>query len=385
MRFDPGDPIPHFTAATASNPRFAFYTVAGRHVVLCLFGSLGVPAARRILDDFLAARAVFDDGTACFFGVTIDPEDVRSRGAVERLPGVRFFHDFEGRLSHRLGALDAPLLDDLAAGVPFRPFTLILDRRLRVLHALGCAQPESHAAQILGCLRTAIADDRAAARDEFAPVLVVPRVFEPALCRRLIDYFECAGAKPSGFMREVEGKTVPVNDDAFKRRFDVLIEDKVLLDATRQRIETRLRPEIAKAFQFTATRIERFLIARYDASGGGFFRPHLDNTTKGTQHRRFAVTINLNAEEYAGGDLGFPEFGSRPYRAPTGGAVVFSCSLLHEAMPVTQGQRYVFLPFLYDEAAARIREANNPFLAADVAPYRRADSGAQASEADDAT
>ena len=44
--------------------------------------------------------------------------------------------------------------------------------------------------------------------------------------------------------------------------------------------------------------------------------------------------------------------------------MVFSCSLLHQAMPVTRGRRYAFLPFLYDEAAARVREANRASLAA---------------------
>ena len=65
----------------------------------------------------------------------------------------------------------------------------------------------------------------------------------------------------------------------------------------------------------------------------------------------------------------FPEFGPTTYRAPTGGAVVFSCSLLHEARPVLSGRRYAFLPFLYDEAAARVREANNPSLPDGMTPY----------------
>ncbi len=81
------------------------------------------------------------------------------------------------------------------------------------------------------------------------------------------------------------------------------------------------------------------------------------------------MTLNLNATEYDGGDLVFPEFGPRPYRAPTGAAVVFSCSLLHEATPVTRGKRYAYLPFLYDEAAARLREVNSRFLAGGQ-PYR---------------
>jgi predicted 2-oxoglutarate/Fe(II)-dependent dioxygenase YbiX len=62
------------------------------------------------------------------------------------------------------------------------------------------------------------------------------------------------------------------------------------------------------------------------------------------------VTINLN-NDYAGGDLRFPEFGPRRYRGPVGGAVVFSCALLHEVTPVTRGVRYAKLPFLYDSAA----------------------------------
>ena len=116
--------------------------------------------------------------------------------------------------------------------------------------------------------------------------------------------------------------------------------------------------------------MERYLIGCY-AAGAGHFRPHRDNTTKGTAHRQFAVTINLNAGDYDGGDLRFPEFGTRTYCAPTGGAIVFSCSLLHEATPVTRGKRYAFLPFLYDEDAAILREQNNPHLGSGVGEYHR--------------
>ena len=49
--------------------------------------------------------------------------------------------------------------------------------------------------------------------------------------------------------------------------------------------------------------------------------------------------------------------------------MVFSCSLLHEATPVTKGRRFALLPFLYDDAAAREREANNAFLGEGVRPY----------------
>ena len=52
------------------------------------------------------------------------------------------------------------------------------------------------------------------------------------------------------------------------------------------------------------------------------------------------------------------EFSPEGLVAPPGGAVVFSCSLLHSVQPVTRGRRFAFLPFLYDEAAAALRAEN---------------------------
>jgi predicted 2-oxoglutarate/Fe(II)-dependent dioxygenase YbiX len=128
-------------------------------------------------------------------------------------------------------------------------------------------------------------------------------------------------------------------------------------------------PLVKRSFQFEATRMERYIVGRYEA-GAGHFRPHRDNTTKGTAHRRFAVTINLNAGDYEGGDLRFPEYGARTYRAPTGGAVVFSCSLLHEATPVTRGERYAFLPFSTTTPRPGFGRRTTPHLAEGVNTYK---------------
>ena len=73
-------------------------------------------------------------------------------------------------------------------------------------------------------------------------------------------------------------------------------------------VHRRLVPEIAKAFQFRVTRIERYIVACYDAAEGGHFRAHRDNTIKGTAHRRFAVTVN-RYDGCDGGELWFPEVG----------------------------------------------------------------------------
>ena len=50
--------------------------------------------------------------------------------------------------------------------------------------------------------------------------------------------------------------------------------------------------------------------------------------------------------------------------------MVFSCSLLHAVTPVTRGARFAFLPFLYDDEAAKIRRQNNAYLDETVGAYQ---------------
>jgi predicted 2-oxoglutarate/Fe(II)-dependent dioxygenase YbiX len=271
---------------------------------------------------------------------------------------VIYFWDFDRAISRLYGA--APAEPD----GPYRPYTLVLNPGLRVLAIVPFdASPETHLARVLNFLNS-LPPVRAVGGH--APVLIVPWVFEDTVCRTLIELYEQHGGQESGFMRDVDGKTVAITDHGHKRRKDYDITDQALIRQLQARLHRRLVPEIKKAFQFDATRIERHIVACYDAADGAHFRAHRDNTTRGTAHRRFAVTINLNAEEYEGGNLWFPEYGTTAYRAPTGGAVVFGCSLLHEVTPVTRGKRYAFLPFLYDDAAAAIRQANLQYLAANT-------------------
>lgn len=355
------EPAPLFFARTPSNPRFAFGTVGGRYIVLCFFGSARDPRGRRHLDTVLSFADAYDDERIAMFGVSCDPRDQDDPDLAQRIPGIRYFWDFDSEVSRLYGAIE----DEVPASrVQVQPQTVIVDPSMRILARLPFDDAGRHR-DMLGRLLAALPDPELHAGVPLhAPVLVVPRIFEPELCRRLIEHYDEAGSEDSGFMREVEGRTIGMIDHGMKRRRDATIRDQSLIEATRSRIRRRLGPQIARAFQFDATRIERFIVACYDASTGGFFRPHRDNGTKGTAHRRFAVTINLNAEDYEGGDLRFPEYGRRTYRAPTGGAVVFSCSLLHEATPITKGRRFCFLPFLYGEEDARLRRENLRFVGA---------------------
>lgn len=337
-----GEYAPWFHAkALSGSDRYAFHTVAGRAILMLFFGSACGQSSAEALRLITTNRAMFDDHHACFFGVTTDPTDVSKNRIAQALPGIRYFLDFGNEISAAFGAAHE--------NQDYAPHWVVLDKELRIRARYRIDDGD----RAIADLKQLIGSE-----DEcWAPVITVPDVLDRETCRRLIELYESQGGDPSGFMRDVDGKTTLVLDDSFKRRKDCRIEDPDLVRYLAMRVERRIRPAIHRAFQFNPTRIERYIVACYEA-GAGHFRPHRDNTTHGTAHRRFAVTINLNADDYDGGDLRFPEFGQRTYRAPTGGAVVFSCSLLHEATPVTRGTRYAFLPFLYDEAARKIREAN---------------------------
>jgi predicted 2-oxoglutarate/Fe(II)-dependent dioxygenase YbiX len=340
-----GAPAPLFRALSPVNPSFAFSSLGGRYVVL---GFLPPPGAERdaALEMVRRHPQLFRDDTCLFFGVLPDREsfDRAQNGGM-----MRWFADFDGAL-RRLYEAEGP------DGAPI-PRWVAIDPSQRIL----AWTPLDQAEKLFAYLQRLGPPGRHAGVTLNAPVLIVPRVLEPALCRQLIDIYRADGGAPSGVMRERDGRTVGVLDD-FKKRRDTTLTDEPLLNSLRNRLHRRLVPEIRKAFQFEATRIERYIVACYDAEEGGYFKAHRDDTTAATAHRKFAVSINLNAEDFEGGNLIFPEFGPQTYRPPTGGAVVFSCSLLHEATPVTAGTRYAFLPFLYDEAGAELKAKNQHLL-----------------------
>ena len=338
---EPGDPAPWFTAPTPTNPNFHFSTAAGHYTLLVFVPPPG-PARDAVFAAYTSRQSMFDDRKLTAFMVL---RDAQSIGRARNQTGLRWFLDPEGEVSRLYGALG----DDGAE----HPHWLLLDPTHRTLSAGGIGETDRLVAELD---RLPALDDYAGV-ELYAPVLIVPRVFEPELCRELIALYDTTGGQPSGVMRDAGGKTVGVLDD-FKKRRDLIVEDRGLKDRLLSHISKRVVPEIRKTFQFKVTRLERYIVACYDAAEGGYFRAHRDNETFGTLHRKFAVSINLNAEDFEGGDLRFPEFGQRTYRPPTGGAVVFACGLLHEATPVTRGRRYAFLPFLYDDDGQALREAN---------------------------
>jgi peroxiredoxin len=364
----PGDPAPVFFQRSPANPRYSFDTAAGRYLALCFIGSANDPRSQAALAQVLARQDLFDDDHAAFFVVSNDPTDEQAQRLNNRIPGFRVFWDFDLTIARLYGAIPKDA-EPVAGSAELVRFWVLIDPTLRVIATIPFREDGGDAAEFLALVAKLHPPARFAGIELQAPVLYLPRVFEPEVCDHLIGLYESNGGIESGFMRQVDGRTVGVNDPNHKRRKDYDISDRDLISSLQTRFLRRVVPEIAKVHQFKVTRMERYIVSCYAAEDGGHFAAHRDNTTSGTAHRRFAVSVNLN-DDFDGGEVSFPEYGPRSFKAPPGGAVVFSCSLLHKVSKVTRGRRYAFLPFLYDDAAAALRERNAASVGANGSEYR---------------
>ena len=272
---------------------------------------------------------------------------VIERGPVQDVPAQGpdrvWFFDPEGQVSAALRGPDAESV-------------IVLDREQRVIERREGL--DDCAAWVVDLLQRQVLDLSNQRTGFHAPVLTVRGVLEPELCRRLIA--DWADDHREGGVRQAKEGAGAILDTAeagvdhgVKKRLDHFPGPE-MTQLLGQRVQDRIGPELWRAFHYRTPYLERFIVGCYQAGRGDYFRPHRDNTTPGTRHRAFALTINLN-DDYEGGGLRFPEYGGALYVTPPGGAVVFSCSLLHEAAPVTQGTRYVALSFLVDPQAAEER------------------------------
>ena len=180
-----------------------------------------------------------------------------------------------------------------------------------------------------------------------APVLQIPDVFEPEFCEQLIRHFEheCGGGDPSGVLVFEQGQSRLQVDPTIKQRRESPPRDPVIEGRMHERLLRRALPEIARVFNYPVQRRDPFKLLAY-SEGAGYFHAHRDNETPDVAHRRFALSVNLNSGAYRGGEFRFPEFGPHRFSPGIGGALVFSCSLLHEVVPIEQGTRYAMTTFL---------------------------------------
>jgi peroxiredoxin/predicted 2-oxoglutarate/Fe(II)-dependent dioxygenase YbiX len=352
--FEVGDWVSDFSLPSAAGKTVKLSDTVGVPVVVVFLGH-DTPAAQAACDGFAAEFEQFKSlrtpilavrqGGAV--GTDLLGGGETPQGATVDWPGV--------------GELPFPVLSDTDGSIAAKYSAkglraALIHPNARIFRYYEPSDNGSLAAKVLADVKSIVDLEPPRQILQQAPILLIPEVLPPEFCKKLIQTWETEGNQDSGFMVDKEGKTVGQYDYSSKIRRDHFIDNKTPLHAeARNWIVRRIVREVHKAFSFEATRLEDMKIACYDAARGGYFRPHRDNTTGATAHRRFAVSMLLN-DEYEGGYLRFPEYGPHTYRPPAGGAVVFGCSLLHEATDVTAGRRFVLLTFLYGEKEAKVRE-----------------------------
>ncbi len=334
------------------NERFA-----GFPTVVCFLPTEDAVGCDQLTRGFCELHAEFERlgfKVACFAAV---PQEVSRQYAATIKAPYPLLADYDGALTMACRAVREKENGTDKVLVPAQK-TFVLDPNQRVVRIYEGIEPVTQLREILEFLRGYSLAHQSRIAAEHAPVLCVPNVFSREFCRHLMHVFETQGNQETGYMIEKDGKIVQVIDHKQKIRRDHYLGEGELKDQINHLLFHRVRPEIKKAFAFEVSHFEEFKIIRYDSATGGYFRPHRDNSTAGGKHRVFAMSLNLNAEEYEGGNLRFPEYGPHCYRPASGEAVIFSCQLLHEATDVTEGRRYALLAFLFGEEQEPIRAAN---------------------------
>jgi predicted 2-oxoglutarate/Fe(II)-dependent dioxygenase YbiX/peroxiredoxin len=358
-----GDPVPWFRAQSLRGEPVDLHVSAGRWIVLAFLGSLSESHTQKRLAMLVKLAASCSEDHLMIYALLSAPPGDAARLATMNRANLKFIADYGGAVGAYYGARHA---QQTVGHLEYEtPRTVVLDPMLRAVANIPCQparqEEEQHDRILEQFLDELPLVENAAGVPLTAPVLMVPRVFDFAFCEHLIKLFDKIGGTDSGFLVERGGQPATVTDHERKSRHDLVLVGPELCQMIRRHIVARLLPAVALYFQFAATHMDRYVVACYDSASGGHFLRHRDNMTAGVEHRRFAVSINLNSD-YEGCNLIFPEFGRRAYRAPAAGALVFSCGALHEVTPITKGKRYAFLPFLYGDADVKKSLKNNALL-----------------------
>jgi peroxiredoxin len=338
--FDPmiaGDIAPRCVLPALNGVNVDLYSdeIAGNPIVI-VFCPKFTSAVIEALAGFGARLKQFVGAGARLFAVTLVERAKEAKAQVIPFPVLL---DQDGRVFRDFGANREHL-----------PTTALLRPNHHVLAIIKGAS-KTQASEALALVQQITADRRPVLMEPHAPVLTIPDVLSQQDCRHLITVFETRGkvfldlGPGLDYMGTDYKMRVP--EHGRRDRIDHWIIEKDLATLLDHRLVNRVIPEVAKAFHYQITRYERMRIGCYEGSRSGKLHGHRDNFDLSTAYRRFAMSVNLNTDEFEGGDLRFPEYGDQRYRLGTGSAIVFSSSLLHEALHVTSGRRFALLAFLF--------------------------------------
>jgi len=329
----PGDRVPNFQLPDQANDRRSFYhEVTGAPILLLLCPRLTSPSARQLLAGLVARQAEIAKAGSQVFAIGGEGVVANATVAAELSFPYRVFSDSQGQV-----------LAGLMAGADVEARLLLLDGNQRVVESRDGPTDADDLAPLLAIAAAmGRAWDTAETLGRAAPILLLPRVFEPDFCRELIGLWE-AEHHEGGFSTG-QANTYDPNK---KKTLEHVIQDPALRRQISFTLARRVAPELAKVFNYRAPfQFDAHIVMCYQPERQDFFGLHRDDLRPENQ-RRFALSLNLN-DDFEGGELHFPEYAPDGYKMDAGTACIFSCPLLHEARPVTKGRRFVLTSFFCD-------------------------------------
>ena len=345
---EPGDFIPLFQANDTNKVLRSLEVYAGRHMIMVFLPMHNLDAARVFfaeLENQTAAAKLTG-----VWQVFVLNETVENLIEFKKSAGIRhlLWADPDGSIARSLGVA--------RKGEAAQPCGFVVSPNMQILSRHILKGPANLAADLVRDCVTEVESYREKYREpkviaSMPPALIVPNVFSPEFCRKCIDAFH----EGHTFDGKIGMKSSNEYKPDTKMRTDHIVGG-ALLEEIDYKLSRSFFPEIEKVFGFKVTHRELYKIGLYKGEKQGFFKQHRDNFDAPLGYRRVASTIHLS-DDYEGGGLRFPEYGEDIYRPPLGGGIAFSCQTMHEARPVTRGERYILVAFVHGDEDEAYRRA----------------------------
>jgi peroxiredoxin len=224
--------------------------MAGKKLVVLFLADPRTSAASAHLREF--AQLYDAQSPYCrIYGITATPPEVNRCALEETLP-FSLLSDVKGQVFRGL---------DIDPGARAALTVLIADEDCRILRIDRNADAADYAAGVLRFFQN-LPKPEPRQLGHFAPILYIPKVFEPGFCEALIAFYEREGGAPSPSYVEEAGEPRFLYGGS-KVRHDCQISDAEMIAAITRRISRRVLPGILKAFTRRVTGIEKFKIGCY--------------------------------------------------------------------------------------------------------------------------
>jgi len=116
----------------------------------------------------------------------------------------------------------------------------------------------------------------------------------------------------------------------------------------------KIKPLLEWKFGVSISYRERYKIGWYSGEKLGFYVPHTDKQG-GMDYRDISMVVCASRQEdYDGGEFLFPDL-DISFKLDLGDAIFFDSSMRHGVKPVTRGNRYVLISFLFGELGAKLK------------------------------